>query len=52
MFSKILVKAPVSTANLGSNFDHLGLALNLFNFIEIEKNPKSEQFIYNYNDEN
>ncbi len=46
MFSKILVKAPSSCANLGSGFDCLGLALNLYNFIEVSYDTQN-RFVYN-----
>lgn len=49
MFSKILVKAPASCANLGTGFDCLGLALDLYNFIEISYDIKNT-FIYNENE--
>ena len=31
------IRIPASTANLGSGFDSLGIALNLYNYIEIEE---------------
>lgn len=34
-FKKIRVKVPATTANLGSGFDALGIALNLFNTVEM-----------------
>ena len=30
------IRIPASTANIGSGFDSLGIALNLYNYIEIE----------------
>jgi homoserine kinase len=46
MFSSIKVKAPASTANLGSSFDCLGIAVNLYNEITISIN-ENDEFIYN-----
>ncbi len=46
MFTSIKVKAPSTTANLGSSFDFLGLALNLHNNITISMNVVDE-FFYN-----
>ncbi len=36
----IEVKVPASTANLGSGFDVLGLALSLYNIVQIEENDE------------
>ena len=36
----IRLKIPASSANLGSGFDSLALALNLYNYVEIEENDK------------
>ncbi|MFQ5881498.1 MAG: homoserine kinase [Candidatus Methylomirabilales bacterium] len=36
---RIRVRVPASTANLGSGFDALGLALSLYNIIEMEEAP-------------
>lgn len=49
MFSSIKVQAPATTANLGSSFDCLGLALELFNYIEISKlqDNQEDEFFYN-----
>ena len=33
------IRVPASTANLGSGFDSLGIALNLYNYIEIGTAP-------------
>ncbi len=33
----VIVKIPATTANLGPGFDCLGLALNLYNYVSIEK---------------
>ena len=45
-FSKIKVKAPATTANVGSSFDCLGIAADLFNYITIEISDK-DQYFYN-----
>ncbi|NCO32373.1 MAG: homoserine kinase [Armatimonadetes bacterium CG2_30_59_28] len=37
----IQVKVPATTANLGPGFDALGMALNLYNFVEIAKSGSS-----------
>ncbi len=37
---KIKIRVPASTANLGSGFDVLGLALSLYNTIEMETTPR------------
>ena len=37
---KIRIRVPASTANLGSGFDVLGLALSLYNTIEMETTPR------------
>jgi homoserine kinase len=39
---KVRVKVPASTTNLGPGFDCLGLALKLYNLVEIEKTPGSK----------
>jgi len=36
----VLVRIPASSANLGPGFDCLGLALNLYNYIEIKETDK------------
>ena len=36
------IRIPASTANLGSGFDSLGIALNLYNYIEIGAAPGCE----------
>ncbi len=38
--SKILVRVPASTSNLGPGFDLFGLALTLYNEIELEASPE------------
>lgn len=42
---KVRVKVPASTTNLGPGFDCLGLALKLYNVVEIEKIPGSKVII-------
>jgi homoserine kinase len=42
MLKKVIVKAPATSANLGPCFDCLGVALNLYCKISIEKNSKDE----------
>ena len=32
----IKIRIPASTANIGSGFDSLGIALNLYNYVEME----------------
>ena len=50
MFSKIKVKAPATTANVGASFDCLGIAVQLFNSITIEiLSNESQKDIYIYN---
>ncbi|MBQ5322034.1 MAG: homoserine kinase [Oscillospiraceae bacterium] len=39
----IKIRIPASTANLGSGFDSLGIALNLYNYVEME--PAEDCFI-------
>ena len=39
--NKITVRAPATTANMGPGFDSLGMALEVFNTISIER---SDQF--------
>ena len=34
---KVVIKAPASTANLGSGFDAMGIALDLCNTVELEE---------------
>ncbi len=36
----VIVKIPATTANLGPGFDCLGLALNLFNYVSLEKSKE------------
>lgn len=36
----VIVKVPATTANLGPGFDCLGLALNLYNYVSIEKSER------------
>jgi homoserine kinase len=40
------IKVPATTANLGPGFDAIGLALNLFNEITVEKAPGKSTFIW------
>ncbi|MCI6640366.1 MAG: homoserine kinase [Pygmaiobacter massiliensis] len=35
--SKVVIQAPASSANLGSGFDTMGLALSLYNTVELEE---------------
>ena len=35
--SKVKVRVPASSANIGPGFDSLGLALTLYNYIEAEE---------------
>jgi homoserine kinase len=37
MGKKIVVNVPASTANLGPGFDALGMALDLYNTVALEK---------------
>ncbi|MPN40781.1 Homoserine kinase [bioreactor metagenome] len=37
MENKVTVKAPASIANLGSGFDTMGIALSLFNTVEMQE---------------
>jgi len=39
----VIIKVPATTANLGPGFDTLGLALNLFQVISIEKSDSTEK---------
>lgn len=41
---RVRVRVPASTANLGSGFDVLGLALGLYNTIEIEATSRGVEF--------
>lgn len=41
---KIKVRIPATTANLGPGFDTLGLALNIFNYIEIDTDTNRLSF--------
>ena len=41
MIKKIKVKVPATTANMGSGFDVFGMALSLYNEMEVTFNPKS-----------
>ncbi|MCP4481974.1 MAG: homoserine kinase [bacterium] len=43
-FSKIKVKAPATTANVGSSFDCLGIAAELFNYITLELSEEDHYF--------
>jgi len=40
MSKKIVVKAPATSANLGSGFDCLAIALDIFNTVSVEIGPK------------
>lgn len=42
----LFIKVPATTANIGPGFDSMGIALNLFNSIEIEKS-ESKSFDWN-----
>jgi len=44
----IKVKVPATTANLGPGFDTLGMALNLYNTIEIEESERNGINIQNF----
>lgn len=44
--SKVYVKVPASTANLGPGFDSLGLALSLYAWIEMEIADRTEIRLY------
>ena len=46
---KIKIKIPASSANLGSGFDCLSVALNLYNFYEFETHTK--EFTQSYTSE-
>lgn len=46
MSSKICVKVPASTANLGPGFDCLGMALNLYAWLEMELADRTEIKLY------
>lgn len=35
--SKVVIKAPASSANLGSGFDTMGIALSMYNTVELEE---------------
>jgi len=52
MFSSIKVKAPATTANLGSSFDCLGIAVELYNSIEISVLESFEKDVFVYNKKN
>jgi homoserine kinase len=39
MVERVAVRVPATTANLGPGFDALGLALNLYNRLEVERIP-------------
>ncbi|MDM5330588.1 homoserine kinase [Neobacillus sp. CF12] len=41
---KFVIKVPASSANLGPGFDSIGIALNLFLSLEVEKSEKWECF--------
>jgi homoserine kinase len=42
MIKKVKVKVPATTANMGSGFDVFGMALSLYNEIEVTFNTKAE----------
>lgn len=46
MDSKVCVRVPASTANLGPGFDSLGMALNLYAWLEMEFAEETEIHIY------
>lgn len=46
MSKKVVVKVPATTANLGPGFDVLGMALNLYNEVEIEESSENKIEIY------
>lgn len=41
----IRVKVPATTANIGPGFDAIGIALNLYNYVDIEKRSDHQQNI-------
>lgn len=43
------VRVPASTANMGPGFDSIGMALNLYNYVEIEENDNSDMSLYEGN---
>ncbi len=43
---KVLIKVPASTANLGPGFDTLGMALNLYAWIEMSISTKTKIHLY------
>ena len=45
---KIKIKIPASSANLGSGFDCLSVALNLYNFYEVETHTKEMKQRYTF----
>ncbi|MDH7480205.1 MAG: homoserine kinase, partial [Syntrophomonadaceae bacterium] len=40
---KVRVKVPATTANLGPGFDTLGMALSLYNYIELEETADNQR---------
>lgn len=44
--AKVRVKVPASTANLGPGFDSLGMALNLYAWIEMKASDRTEIQLY------
>lgn len=46
MSGKVCVKVPASTANLGPGFDSLGMALNLYAWLEMEFAERTEIRLY------
>ncbi|WP_066386374.1 homoserine kinase [Neobacillus mesonae] len=45
--NRLLIKVPASTANLGPGFDSMGLALNLYLTLEVEKSERWEFYSSN-----
>ena len=43
MGRKVIVRVPASVANLGSGFDAMGMALNLYNMVELEESGDEYQ---------
>ena len=43
MGRKVVVRVPASVANLGSGFDAMGMALNLYNMVELEESGDEYQ---------
>lgn len=47
----VSIKIPATSANIGSGFDSVGLALNLYNEIHIYKNDDSNSIVFDINGE-